>query len=162
MLRRMSHIVKIIADSTALISMALVLGIMFFTTVDVTGRFFDRPILGSFQISELILVWIICLAWPFTIGVRGHVRVELFISALSERTQDIIGIITHLLALGIFVLFFWQGIEMIKLTLELEELVSIIEIPLYPFQFAVPIGALLTCPVIVMQLIALIKKVRKR
>lgn len=158
---RLDRIVTIVADVVATISMALIVGIMFFTTVDVVGRFFDHPILGSYQISELILVWIICLAWPFTTGVRGHVRVEILISRLPQATQDIIGLFIHIMALGIFMLLVWQGIEMIKFSVEMRELVSIIDIPLYPFQFAVPIGAFLTCLVLVAQFIKLMRKMKK-
>ncbi|MDP6178298.1 MAG: TRAP transporter small permease [Desulfatiglandales bacterium] len=161
MWERLDCIVTIIADVVATISMVLIVGIMFFTTVDVIGRFFDRPILGSYQISELILVWVICLAWPFTTGVRGHVRVEILISRLPQAVQDVIGLFIHLMALGIFILLVWQGIETINFTIEMRELVSIIDIPLYPFQFAVPIGALLTCPILLIQFVKLVHKMKK-
>lgn len=161
MWKRLDRVVTMTADVVAMISMVLIVGVMFFTTTDVIGRFFDRPILGSFQISELILVWIICLAWPFTAGVRGHVRVEIFISRLPQAVQDVTGLFINLMVLGIFTLLVWQGIETIKFTIEMRELVSIIEIPLYPFQFAVPIGALLTCFVLLIQLVKRVRNLKK-
>jgi len=160
MWERCDRIVTVSANVAATISMMFVVGTMFFTTVDVVGRFFGRPILGSYQISELILVWIICLAWPLTTGVQGHVRVEVLVSHLPQIVQDVIGLLVQLLVLGIFVLLVWQGIEQIKTSIELGELVSIIDIPLYPFQFAVPIGALLTCPVVIRQFFQLIRKLK--
>lgn len=161
MWKRCDRIITVIADVAATISMVLIVGIMFFTTVDVVGRFFDHPILGSYQISELILVWIICLAWPFTTGVNGHVRMEILISHLPQTAQNVIGLITQLLGLGIFILLVWQGIELVKFTIEMRELVSIIDIPLYPFQFAIPIGALLTCPIVIVQIVKLLRKMKK-
>jgi TRAP-type C4-dicarboxylate transport system permease small subunit len=161
MWKRLDRVVTVTADVVVMVSMVLIVGVMFFTTADVIGRFFDRPILGSFQISELILVWIICLAWPFTAGVRGHVRVEIFISRLPQTVQDVTGLFINLMTLGIFILLVWQGIETIKFTIEMRELVSIIDIPLYPFQFAVPIGALLTCLVLLIQLVKLVRNLKK-
>ena len=138
MWKRLDRIVTIKAHVVATISMVLIVGIMFFTTGDVVERFFfDSPILGSFQIIELILVWIICLVWPFTTGVGKHVRIEILISRLPQAVQDVIGLFIHLMALGIFILLVWQGIETINFTIEMRELASIIEISLYPFQFAV-------------------------
>ena len=161
MWKKLDRVVTVIADVAASLSMALIVGIMFFTTVDVVGRFFDHPILGSYQISELILVWIICLAWPMTTGVGGHVRVEILISRFPRTIQNIIGLFTHLMVLGIFLLIFWQGIELIKFSAEMRELVSILDIPLYPFQIALPIGALLTCPLLLIQFVKLMRKVKK-
>jgi TRAP-type C4-dicarboxylate transport system permease small subunit len=156
MIRKLEKAVVLVSNVALFISMALLVGIMFFTTADVTGRFFGHPITGSYQLSELVLVLIVCLAWPYTAGVKGHVRVEVFISKLSPRTQERIGLLTQLVALCLFLVIAWQGIGMILMSIRMNELVSIIGIPLYPFKVIVPLGAFLVCPVLLIQIIQLV------
>jgi TRAP-type transport system small permease protein len=160
-IRKLEKLVRLVSNLGVLVSMALLLGVMFFTTADVTGRFFGRPIPGSYQISELILVWIICLAWPFTTGAKGHVRVEILLSKLSPPMRERIEFFALLLTLCIFGLILWQGIEMVMMSLRLNDMVSIIDSPLYPFQIVVPLGAFLVCTVLLTQIVQLISG-RKR
>lgn len=151
-IRKVEKIVILVSNTGVMVSMALLMGVMFFTTADVTGRYLGHPIPGSYQISELVLVWIVCLAWPFAAGTKGHVRVEILLSKLPPRIRETLELLTSLLTLCIFGLIFWQGIEMIMMTIRLNELVSIIDVPLYPFLVVVPLGALLVCPVLLVQL----------
>jgi TRAP-type C4-dicarboxylate transport system permease small subunit len=69
-----------------------------------------------------------------------------------QRVRETLEFMSSLLTLCIFGLIFWQGIEMIMMTIRLNELVSIIDVPLYPFLIVVPLGALLVCPVVLVQL----------
>jgi TRAP-type C4-dicarboxylate transport system permease small subunit len=141
-----------VSNVGVMISMALLLCVMFFTTADVTCRYFGHPIPGSYQISELVLVWIVCLAWPFATWNKGHIRVEMLLLKFPQRVRETLEFMSSLLTLCIFGLIFWQGIEMIMMTIRLNELVSIIDVPLYPFLIVVPLGALLVCPVVLVQL----------
>jgi TRAP-type C4-dicarboxylate transport system permease small subunit len=59
-------------------------------------------------------------------------------------------------ALCVFLLIAWQGIEMVMLSIRMNDQVSIVDIPLYPFQVIVPLGAFLVCPVLLIQLIQLV------
>jgi TRAP-type C4-dicarboxylate transport system permease small subunit len=156
MLRKLEKAVVLVSNLALFVSMALLVGAMFFTTADVTGRFFGHPIPGSYQISELILVWIVCLAWPYLTGTKGHVRVEMLVSRLPPRIQKRIGLFTHVVALCVFLLIAWQGVEMVMLSIRMNDQVSIVDIPLYPFQVIVPLGAFLVCPVLLIQLIQLV------
>ncbi|MEW6667048.1 MAG: TRAP transporter small permease [Thermodesulfobacteriota bacterium] len=152
LIRNVERLFVMMSNTGVMLSMALLLGVMFFTTADVTGRVLGHPIPGSYQISELVLVWIVCLAWPFAAGTRVHVRMEILLLKLPPRIKETLEHLTSLLTLCVFGLIFWQGIEMIQMTIRLNELVSIIDVPLYPFLIIVPLGALLVCPVLLIQL----------
>lgn len=151
-IRKLEKVVILVSNSGVMVSMVLLMAVMFFTTADVAGRYFGHPIQGSYQISELILVWIVCLAWPFAAGTKGHVRVEILVSKLPPRLRETLELLTSLLTLCVFGLIFWQGIEMVRMTIRLNELVSIIDVPLYPFLIVVPLGAILVCLVLLIQL----------
>lgn len=144
------------------VAMGLVACLMFLTAVDVIGRFFGRPIIGSYQISEIMQVWIICLSWPYAARVMAHVRVDMLVEKLPKRMQYTIDLVMHLIVLAIFVLISWQGYELVMRTRALGELIGIINIPLAPFQIVVPLGALATILVLIAQLPDLIATMRYR
>ena len=140
------------------ISMALLVGLMFLTTVDVIGRFFGHAVIGSYQISELIQVWILCLSWPLSMRLKTHVSVEFFRSRFPDALSKIIELISHILILSVFAVLGWQGIKNVILSKELGDFVSIIDVPLYPFKFAIPVGALIACPVVLFTIITSLTK----
>lgn len=134
---------------------------MFLTAVDVIGRFFGRPISGSYQISELTQLWIVCLAWPLSIIKSSHVSVKFLIFRMPSVIKKISSILTHLIAMGVFASIAWQGLEMVKRSFRQVELVNILDIPLYPFQIAVPLGAFISFIVLLVQLFMLSRAVIK-
>ena len=139
-------------------AMAILAGLMFLTVADIGGRVLGCSLRGAYQISELIQVGLICLAWPFATDTGAHVRVDFFLTRFSPRLQHAINIFTCAIAVIIFGIITWQGIALVKMTRELGEVVGVIGIPLFPFQIFVPVGAFLTCIVLLMQLVKLIYK----
>lgn len=143
------------------VAMAVLVGLMLLTVVDVTGRFFGNPVLGSYQVSELMQVWMLCLAWPLSIRFKAHVRVEFFLSKFSDSVKKVADYICDSLMLISFILIGWQGIHKVLLSREFGDFVSIIEIPLYPFKMAVPIGALVAGWLLIVTTVSSILKIKK-
>lgn len=149
---------RLVSKTMLVLGMAILAGLMFLTVADISGRAFGRSLSGAYQISELVQVGLICLAWPFATDTGAHVRVDFFLNRLPSRLQHTINIITSAVAVAIFGIISWQGIALVKMTRELGEVVGIIGIPLYPFQIFIPVGAFITSIVLLMQLIKLIRK----
>ena len=147
------RICKVLSNTLYLISMTLVVGLMLLTTVDVIGRYFGHAVLGSYQISELIQVWVICLAWPLSIVVKSHVRVEVVISYAPPLLKKLSELSSNIAIICIFLLIGWQGIKNVLMSKEINDVVSIVDIPLYPFKLAVPIGAFVACFVVIILMI---------
>jgi len=158
---RLDHWNKFLAKIPFALSMLLIVGLMFLTAVDVIGRFFGRPISGSYQISELTQLWIICLAWPLSITMSSHVSVKFLTTRLSSGAKKVTGILAHLITMSVFAAIAWQGLEMVKRSWAQAELVNILDVPLYPFQVAVPIGAFIGFVVLLVQLCILSRKMIK-
>lgn len=137
-------------------AMLLIIVLMLLTGVDVIGRAFGKPIPGSYQMSELTQLWIICMAWPFTVNISSHVSVSFFISRRSPITRKVADILSRIISMVIFAAIAWQGLEMVKRSYVQVELVNILDIPLFIFQIAVPIGAFLSVVVLLGQLYALV------
>jgi len=121
---------------------------------DVIGRYlFNKPIIGTMERGELLLALMVFLSWGHTQIKKGHVNVELFISRFPPRAQAITNFATTFLALVLFSLIAWQGALSAKATYESGRLVYVIHWPRAPFQFFVPLGALILCLVLIVELV---------
>jgi TRAP-type C4-dicarboxylate transport system permease small subunit len=121
--------------------MAMILPLMLLTFADVMLRgFFNKPIPGSFEISQYILAIFILLGAAYTQQVKGHVGVDFVTSRLSPRLRACCEILTTLLSLFIIAIVVWQGwVEGIA-----EKAVSDqLRIPQYPFRVLVAVGGFL-------------------
>ena len=123
------------------IGMAMIIPLMLLTFADVMLRgFFNKPIPGTFELSQYILAIFILLGAAYTQQVKGHVGVDFVTSRLSPRLRAICEIFTTLLSLLIIAIVVWQGwVEGIT-----EKTVSDqLRIPQYPFRVLVAVGGFL-------------------
>jgi len=123
------------------IGMAMIIPLMLLTFADVMLRgFFNKPISGTFEISQYMLAVFILLGAAYTQQVKGHVGVDFVTSRLSPRLRAICEIATTLLSLFIIAIVVWQGwVEGIT-----EKAVSDqLRIPQYPFRVLVAVGGFL-------------------
>jgi TRAP-type C4-dicarboxylate transport system permease small subunit len=123
------------------VGMIFVVPLMLITTGDVVGRgFFDKPIAGTFELSEYMLAIIILLGTAYTQQVKGHVAVDFLTSHFSGGTQRVCKVVTVLLSLIIVTLLVWQGF---KLGIEETGVTDQLRIPKAPFKMLVGVGGLL-------------------
>lgn len=138
-----------------------VLGLLMVLTVAnvILRDFFDKPIMGTPELSEFMMVLVVFLALAWCAITRKHVKVELFTSRLSTKTQVILNGITLLLTLGIFVIITWQSaLE----SMEVYDTTSLLRIPNAPFYWIMTFGLGLLCLSIVVLIIENITEARKR
>ena len=84
--------------------------LMLITTADVVGRgFFNKPIAGTFELSEYMLAVIILLGAAYTQQVKGHVAVDFLTSRFSKKTQALCQMLVLFLSLFIVTILVWQG-----------------------------------------------------
>ena len=68
--------------------MVFVIPLMLITTGDVIGRgFFNKPIAGTFELSEYMLAIIILLGAAYTQQVKGHVAVDFLTSQIQHQNS---------------------------------------------------------------------------
>lgn len=133
-IRRINYIV-------CAIGMAMILPLMLLTFADVMLRgFFNKPIPGTFEISQYILAVFILLGAAYTQQVKGHVGVDFVTSRLSSRLRAICEIVTTLLSLFIIAVVVWQGWVV---GIEEKAVSDQLRIPQYPFKVLVAVGGLL-------------------
>lgn len=137
------------------------LGIMMMVTVaDVFMRYvFNRPITGTKEISEFLLVIVVFLALAWCAVARKHVKVDLLMSRFSMRTQLIVDTITLLAVLGIYVIITWQSF--LEST-EVDTITSIIKLPHSPLYWIMTLGFAIFCLAIISLVIENVIEASKR
>ena len=128
--------------------------IMLLTVCDVFLRyFFDRPIIGTFEIVGLGGAVAIGFALPITSWMRGHIFVDFFIQKFNKVGQGIANTITRLIGIGIFYLI---GHNMIKYGYDLYksgEVSLTRQIPFYPVAYGMAMCCFILCLVLICDII---------
>lgn len=128
------------SNLTYLGSIAL-FAMMSLTTVDVVGRyFFNKPVLGAFELTEfLVLILIFSFLAPSQ-AQKSHVAVDLVFQHLPKSLRSIIDIFNHLLCLVFMALIAYRGYVRAFEIREFGEATSNLGIIKYPFAFFVVFG----------------------
>ncbi len=113
----------------------VLLGIMMMLTVaDVVLRYiFARPIQGSMELTEYLMVCVgtLGLAWCALQG--AHIKVELIVSKFPQRLQKVIDSFNYILLIGISGLIASQTFMRAGTVRELGVASAMLDVPQYPF-----------------------------
>jgi TRAP-type C4-dicarboxylate transport system permease small subunit len=136
--------------------MFLLAPLMALTVADVIGRsFFNKPIPGTFELSEYMLAVIVLLGAAYTQQVKGHVAVDFLTSRCSVRTRAGLNALTGLASLLVVAIVVWQG----AVAGMAEKTVSDqLRIPQWPFRLLVAAGGLLLWLELALELIDSVRK----
>ncbi|MFH1488921.1 MAG: TRAP transporter small permease [Pseudomonadota bacterium] len=130
---------------------------------DVIGRYlFNAPINGTIERSELMLGLMVFLSWGYTQIKKGHVNVELFVNHFPARLRSITEVTTGLITLILFIIIVWRSALMAIETQRSGEVVYVIHWPLTPFQLFVPLGGMIMCLVLIVEVIQSIQRLKRR
>lgn len=129
------------------ISGLTIFAMMFLISCDVIARyFFENPIKGTIDLGEMALVIVGFLGMAYTQAEKGHVRIEVLISRLSETRQSILDTAISLFSAFIFGMIAIQmarkGVH-ILVSDEVGPVTNLLFIPHFPFFFIGAAGCLL-------------------
>jgi C4-dicarboxylate transporter DctM subunit len=153
--RRMVTCVDLIATASHHLGGAVLAAMMLLTAFDVIGRFvFNAPIKGSQELAEVMLVLTVFFGVAYTALHKEHVRVELLLMYLNQKTQLLLnvfaGIASFVLVLGIAI----EGFVQMAIQHQRFITTMLLEIPLWPFALMLSLGALLLCLVLLKDIAA--------
>lgn len=129
------------------VSAVVVLLLMVLIIADITGRYIlNHPVPMTYEVSSFMLVFIVFLAMAATQRRGAHIRVELFTLRLSPRTRAFLDIVACVLGIMIYATITYQGFTWAWTSWKVGDYVAgLINIPRYPSQFVVPLGAAILC-----------------
>ena len=128
---------------------------------DAAGRYlFNRPIPGSLEITELMMVFIVFLAFAYVDSKDGHVKVDLVISRLPRKVQPYIDCLDSVISLGVMAIIVWQSV---LYALELRQSGNVSAywgISISPFLWVVAFGCLLFCFQLILRILRVVNPAR--
>jgi TRAP-type C4-dicarboxylate transport system permease small subunit len=159
-LERINHSVSAWLERIGIIGLLVMLGV---TCVDVLGtKCFRSPIHGAIDIVMLCQV----VAIAFTIAIAQiagrHVRVELFVSRLTETSQAVIDSFIYLFQFILFALIVWRTYELGSSLATADEVSGTLFVPLYPFIFAIAVGCIPMCILFLLKFLNSVSKMVKK
>jgi TRAP-type C4-dicarboxylate transport system permease small subunit len=139
-------------------------GMMVLGTVDVAGRYlFNIPVTSTLEIFEILMPVMILLSMADTQSAEGHLTagvIDYFNLKPETRTKLQFGV--QILLFFLFLLILWRGAVSAMLTRRTHRLISNIDLPLWIPQLVVPLGSLVMCLVLVVQIVKIAKKIRRK
>lgn len=122
---------------------------MFLMATDVVLRYiFNSPLLGAYELIEYMMAILVPFGIVYCAHQKSHVSVDLVVGRFTKRTQAILGSITSLLSLSLFILIAWQSFLFIKENFESKLTSAVLLIPTYPFIAVVAVGFAVLCLVL--------------
>lgn len=154
--------IESVSHAINVVAMAVLLAMVLLTVADVVGRyFFNRPVTGTTELTELMVVVVgfLGLAWCAVKG--AHLTVDLLMSRLPPKFGAIVDIFTYSAGLVLCVIIAWRNfIEGINVE-RLGYTTALIELPEFPFYWVIGFGFALLCVVMAAQLVQKITKAAK-
>jgi TRAP-type C4-dicarboxylate transport system permease small subunit len=145
-----THLINIVG----FLAMIILIAMMMLTTVDVFLRyFFDRPILGSIELVELMMVSVAGLSLAWCTLKSGHIRVDLLLGMFSKKTNRIIDIVNYMFTAAIcgFMVpsLIWRYVD----GLRMDARTYVLRLPEGPFVLLLSFGYLLMFTVLIIHVV---------
>jgi TRAP-type C4-dicarboxylate transport system permease small subunit len=140
----------------------LVIG-MFLNTANIGGRYlFRTPIRSTYELTGLFMVLMICLGWPRTTEVKGHVSVDILTSRLPQSIRRGLELITLVFGLFSFILMTWSSILTALQFGQMGSCTDLLRIPYAPVSLLMGLGAFLVSVILLFQFVHGVAKFSKR
>lgn len=141
---------------------ALLFFMMVLGTADVMGRYlFNKPILGTLEIFEILLPALVLLGLGYTQEADAHVKVEILLNLVSEKKRLLLRFVTYICGLFISIIFLWRGLLLSMIYYRMNRVIGTINVPLYLPQLLVPIGFTMLALVLIIQIIEVLSNYGK-
>lgn len=143
-MKKVEKSIQWIIEASSIVGVAILLAMMMMTVADVVMRyFFHRPIIGSMEISIILMVCVVflCMAWCALND--GHISVDIITGRLSKKSRAILNSFDNILTFALALLIAWRSLLEAMSVKEMEVTSPLLGIPRYPFVFVTAFGFLL-------------------
>lgn len=139
------RVISPIVRWTSVLSMISLVAMMLLVTVDVIlRRAFNSPIYGSYELEQLMLVFILYTAIAYIMSRRGHIVVNTLTIYFPKSLYSVVTGVAYFLCLILLSLIFWGTLHYGLSQLKVGETTWLLKLPVAPFIFIVAFGSILT------------------
>jgi TRAP-type mannitol/chloroaromatic compound transport system permease small subunit len=144
-LERLLRVIDTVNRWTGTINSLLIVIIAAVMLIEVIARYgFNSPTTWSFEISSYLFFVYILFGGGYTLLYNGHVNTDIFYRNFSVKVKARVDVLTSLLFFIFVVALLWQGtIYALAATQDNQHSGTPWNPPIYPFIWALPLGALL-------------------
>jgi len=136
-------------------------GIMVLIVANIVYRLMGHVIVGSYELTELMIVVSVAFALGYAALRKTHVVVKIVVSRFPQRAQAILEAFMSLISLATWAVIAWAGFLILS-ERWLREESEMLYIPFLPFRFVFLFGLILLCLIFLLDLLrALSQAVRK-
>ncbi|MBN1255013.1 MAG: TRAP transporter small permease [Deltaproteobacteria bacterium] len=119
------------------------------TCVDVVGRLFRHPVVGTYEIVGFLGAAVASFAMAQTTIERFHVAVEVVVTKLSPQAQKVIYLTTHMLSIFLFFVLAWESMRYGNALRTSGEVSMTLELPFFTVVYGIGFSAALVCLVLI-------------
>lgn len=129
------------------------------TVSDVILRFFfNSPIVGSYELTEYLLIPIVFFAIPWATMQKSNVRVDLIVGKFRDKRRAKIYAVSCILSMIVTAVFAWFTVPQALYIHEVHIDSEMLDIPAYPFYILTALGFFILFFILIDNLIDFIKE----
>jgi len=113
---------------------------------------------GIVEINGYFLIWICFLSTAYALRKGRHIRVDIIYGRMSKKVQTIFLIIGNSICVFFSVILVWEGIKLIKMYYEIQQVSLILNIPIYIVYIGMPTGMILFAIEAIREIVLAIKE----
>ncbi len=143
-----------------IVSWVILFAMMMMTMIDVLLRYFtNSSILGSVELTELMMVIVVFCSLAQCQAEDGHIKVDLVLKRFSPRVQSMIDTLTQLICFGLFSFMTWSMYIYASEMKEYGEVTLDLGLVKYPFVYIASFGCALLTLVLLFKAITALREV---
>lgn len=154
--------VSLIGGGGNVLGSAGIVVLMFLICGDIIGRYVLRtPIVGAFEFSEFLMAGIIFIGFAYSQAQKAHLKIDLLSSRLPVKTQHFFSLFNLVVTFLFYALIAWRGIAGSWEAYMLDDKTpGLVRIPFWPARAVVPLGAVLLCSQLLMDIVEALRERR--
>jgi len=130
-----------------------IIAMILITCVDVIGRLFAKPLLGSYDLVKLTSTIIIAAALPYTTAIKGHVAIEYFFQKLRPAGRLAVDTVCRTMSIVFFAFLAYESV-LYGNKLQLKGEVSpTLQLPVFWVGYVIAFSCVVMCLVIFYHLV---------
>ncbi len=135
-------ILRIINSVTKALTVLFLSVVTVMVAVEVILRYcFGSSLIVTEELSRYLMVWVVFLACSLAVRDRAHISIEVVANAFSGRARAVYGLVAQLLFAAFLTFLVIEGA--IALSFQMEQIIPTLNISIFWFYLAIPVGGVL-------------------